>query len=221
MDYPPTLEQIEEIRARLLTWGAENYRPFPWRAPKSEWIGLISELLLQRTRAQNVIPVYEKFIRLYPAPENLARATVEEIEEVIFPLGLRWRAPLLQALARRIVETGSIPTRYEDLIGLPGVGPYVAAAWLSFHNSTRGVIVDSNIVRWICRMIDRTCDAETRRKKWLKDLADLLTPDSNVREYNYAVLDFTMTICTPGVPRCENCPLGAELCVFGFKRLCG
>lgn len=221
MNYPPTPEQVEEIRARLLAWGKMNYRSFPWRNPGSAWNGLIAELLLQRTRAQNVIPVYERFIRLYPTPERLAWASVEEVEEVIYPLGLRWRAPLLRALAREIVEIGSIPVLYEDLIRLPGVGPYAAAAWLSLHNDVRSAIVDSNVVRWICRMIDRPCDAETRRKKWLKDLADRLTPDSYVQEYNYAVLDFTMTICTPGVPRCEDCPLGSELCTFGFRRLYG
>jgi len=89
---------------------------------------------------------------------------------------------------------------------------------LSFHGGKNAVIIDANVVRWICRLVDRQCDAETRRKKWLIELAKKLTPDRRVKDYNYAVLDFTMEICVKK-PLCEVCPLGAKLCAYGRKKL--
>lgn len=200
-------------------WGKENFRDFPWRRPRRRWHGLIAEILLQRTRAENVIPVYRAFITSFPTLKRFAEASVEEIEQIIWPLGLRWRAPLLEALGRQLYERGRVPTSIEELTSLPGVGPYVAAAWLSFHGDGRGVLIDANVVRWICRMVGREYDGETRRKKWLIELADRLTPQENVKQFNYAVLDFTMTICIPREPRCEICPVGPRLCTYGREKL--
>lgn len=210
---------ITAIRRRVRKWGRENYRPFPWREPKRLWHALIAEVLLQRTRARNVVPVYEAFIARFPEAQDLKSATLEEIETLIYPLGLHWRAPLLKQLCDYLANTdGKVPTTREELLQLPAVGPYVAAAMLSFHCGRRGVLIDANIVRWLCRLVGRSMDEETRRKRWLIELADAITPRRKVHEFNYAALDFTMEICAK-VPKCEQCPIGSKLCLHGRKVL--
>ncbi len=216
-DFP--LETAERIQTLLLEWGVENHRDFPWRVARKRWHGLIAEVLLQRTRAGNVAPVYEAFVEHFSEPDDLAEATVEEVEDVIRPLGLRWRAPLLKRLGQCLTALdGEPPDTIEELLELPGVGAYSAAAYLSLYAGRRAVIIDSNVVRWICRMLDRPMDGETRRKRWLREDADALTPHERVSDYNYSVLDFTMSICGRA-PLCIQCPVGSELCLYGRRVL--
>jgi A/G-specific adenine glycosylase len=89
---------VRAVRRRLLRWGRRNYKEFPWRRPDQLWHALIAEILLQRTRAKNVIPVYENFITRFPTVDSLKGITLEAIEQIIYPLGLRWRAPLIKEL---------------------------------------------------------------------------------------------------------------------------
>ena len=174
---------------------------------------------MQRTKAASVVGVYDRFINAYPTPSELARASVEDIGEIIYPLGLQWRAPLLKQLGERLAERGEkLPQTLNELLALPAVGPYAAAAFLSFHLNLRGTIIDANVVRWLCRMVDRPMDGETRREKWLIELADTFTPLRNVKAYNYAVLDFSMQICAKR-PKCEQCPIGPKYCAYGRKTL--
>ena len=171
-------------------------------------------MLLQRTRAANVVPVYERFIERFPEATDLKTVTDAEIEALIYSLGLGWRAPLLKRLCDYLAETdGKCPRTYAGLIELPAVGPYVAAAVLSFHSGRRGVIIDVNVVRWLCRMVGAPMDGETRRKRWLIELAERLTPARDVGAFNYALLDFTMQICSK-TPKCPACPL-RDLCAYG------
>lgn len=215
----PGDEAVREVRRRLVRWGRANYRAFPWRAPSSPFFGLVAEIMLQRTRAQNVVPVYERFIERYPTPRDLACADLGELVTLWRPLGLLWRVPLVQALGARLAAEGRIPDTLDGLLDLPGVGPYAAAAYHSFHGGGRGVLIDSNVVRWLARLTGRSFDAETRRKRWVRDLIERVTPPGGVREFNFALLDFTMTICVPGRPRCEVCPLSPSLCEYGRARL--
>ena len=213
---PSTARQIRE---RVLEWGEENYRSFPWRESDQGWHGLIAEILLQRTRASNVVQVYNNFVCRFPTPAHLGQSSLEEVKDVIYPLGLVWRAPLLQKLGQQLdALDGNIPLALDELIELPGVGSYVASAWLSFHANVSSTIVDANVVRWLCRIVDRPYDGETRRKKWLVRFAEILTPEERNRDYNFAVLDFTMQICKKN-PTCASCPLGAEFCTHGRNTL--
>lgn len=210
---------IKSIRRILLKWGTANYKDFPWRKTDNKWHALLAEVLLQRTRVRAVVPVYNELIKRYPEPVDLANASLSEIEEVVYSLGLPARAVTLKALAAEVAFIeGRIPLNIDGITKLPGIGTYIAAAWLSFHAGGKAVIIDANVVRWICRLIDRQCDAETRRKKWLIELAKKLTPERRVKDYNYAVLDFTMEICVKK-PLCEICPLGAKLCEYGKRKL--
>lgn len=215
----PSPGSIRKIRRIIVAWGTRNFRPFPWRNPAENWHALLAEVLLQRTRANSVVPVYQQFIFAFTTPSKLGRAPLEKIKKLLYPLGLRWRAPLIKKLGQALhSHGGNPPPSFTELITLPGVGPYAAAAYLGFHTNSRAVIIDANVVRFLCRLIGYHYDGETRRKQWLLDFADRMTPARNVKKYNYAVLDFTMQICTTR-PKCEQCPVGPTLCIYGRKIL--
>ena len=216
---PLAPRDIEQIRRRLRAWGRENYQRFPWREPRHPWHALVAEVLLQRTRARNVEPVYRAFVARFPNARNLKSATLQEIETLIYPLGLRWRASLLLQLCEYLAaHEGRVPDARAELLQLPAVGPYVASAMLSLHLNRRAVLIDANVVRWLCRLVDRPMDGETRRKTWLIELAEAVTPPRRAREFNYALLDFTMQICATR-PQCARCPIGPKLCQHGRKLL--
>lgn len=157
------------------------------------------------------MPVYESFVERYPVPDMLVRERPARLLETVGPLGLHWRAALLIAMAQRVVERGEVPSDLQELTELPGVGHYAASAYLSLHLGRRAVLIDSNIVRLLGRVFGFPVDAETRRKGWLLDLADRLTPTRAFQRYNFALLDLAMNLC--GVnPRCSECPLAARHC---------
>ena len=171
--------------------------------------------MLQRTRAEQAERVFLEFREIYPAAGDFAVASESAVTAVTERLGLHWRGPLLFRAAQQVADLGGSPP--EDptaLTSLPGVGPYASAAWLSLHRNKRAVIVDSNVARWLARMTGRPFDGETRRKAWVLELADDLTPKKGFRAYNYAVLDFTMQVCRPKRPTCHACPLRPD-CQFG------
>jgi A/G-specific adenine glycosylase len=219
MEYPPHNGEIEEVRRTIMNWGGENLKSFPWREPERAWQGLIAEVLLQRTRAESVVPVFEKFCERYPTIQDFASASEDEIEELIEPLGLRKRAPLLNELGNELSTLGEIPKDRETLEDLPGIGPYTAGAWLSFHCGRSSSIVDANVVRWVCRMIGHDYDRSTRRKEWFRELVGEITPDNETATFNYSVLDFAREICRPKSPRCEQCPLGPSICSYGKRKM--
>ena len=214
-EYSPS--EIRQIRQVLLRWGRSHFADFPWRTEEDPWLALVAEVLLQRTRASIVSDVFERFGRQYPTPESAAAATDKELKSIIGGLGLHWRIPLVRRLAQEIVLYRGVPNDLDALQSLPGVGPYAAAAYLSLHAGRRAVIIDANVVRWLCRMTGSLMHGETRRQLWVRELADALTPPRAFRNHNYAVLDFTMQICA-AKPRCEVCPL-LRFCDYGMGRL--
>jgi A/G-specific adenine glycosylase len=163
--------------------------------------------MLQRTRAASVLPVWRRFADKYPRPNDLQQADAGELEHLMRPLGLAWRIRLVLRLAHELVKQGgSVPTRQNDLKRMSAVGEYAASAFLSLHCNKRAVLIDANVVRWICRMTGDQFDGETRRKKWLRGLAESLTPRSTFRDFNFGVLDLTMTACGRQ-PTCSICPV--------------
>ncbi|MBQ2644295.1 hypothetical protein IJG14_01815 [bacterium] len=119
-----------------------------------------------------------------------------------------------KALAK-ILSEKSVPESKEELIKLPGVGEYVASAYLSLHQNKRAVIIDSNVVRLYGRFFGFETDGETRRKKWFIDLANKLTPKRNFYLYNYSLLDFPRNICTQK-PNCTKCILKLK-CIYPIE----
>jgi len=206
--------EIDSIHQSLLTWWQENNADFPWRRFIPIWQAIVAEIMLQRTKAEQVVPVFREFQRRYQSAAQFSEATRQELKELMRPLGLGWRTDGVYELARAAaLNSGRFPSDVASLQKLKGVGPYVAAAVSSLHAGHRAVIIDSNVVRVLCRLIGSNYGPETRRKAWLKDLADKLTPE-DARSYNYALLDLAMKVCVPRTPACEMCPL-IKSCVTG------
>ena len=216
MDREYVRHNARRISQSVTKWGRANYREFPWRSTGNIWLALVAEIFLQRTRVTSVDPIWRKFPERYPTPQILSRSDPQELQALMSPLGLKWRVPLVRDLAETLSKTTAIPSSKEKLLRLPGVGPYVSSALRSFHMGIRDTIVDANVVRWICRLTGDESDGETRRAKWLAGLAERLTPKTTHREYNYAVLDLTMTICVRK-PKCAICPV-AKWCSYQNSR---
>jgi len=193
-------------------WGRAHYENFPWRETPSHFHALVAELMLQRTKAEQVLPVYNDFVKLCPSLKSAKNVTDTQIRDKLKSLGLNWRIDNIVKLTKTLSEKGHVPIEYESLIRLPGVGPYVASAFLSFHTDQRHFIIDSNAVRLWGRIFGLETDAETRRKKWFRELVDDITPDKAFRCFNYAVIDITRAICKPK-PLCNACPLN-EFCCY-------
>ena len=203
------------IQRRLLRWSKSRPVTFPWREERDPWLTLAAEIMLQRTRAAQVEPVFLEFKQRFPSAAQLVAAGPAAVRALTDRLGLHWRGALLCRAAQAVAEAGGFPP--EDLAALrriPGVGPYTTAAWLSLHRNTRAVIVDANVSRWLSRMTGLPYERDPRHVRWVNELADRLTPPRAFRRYNYAVLDFTMTICTPRSPRCNACPVRGY-CEYG------
>jgi A/G-specific adenine glycosylase len=200
-------ETIRYLRRQLVRWGRANFSNFPWRYETNHFHALIAELLLQRTKAEQVVAVYKMFKEHFPDPPALAAASPQEIEAVIAPLGLRWRARFLSDLGKKLVENDrDTLSNLARLRELPGVGPYAAAAYLSLHRGKRASIVDSNVVRFYGRFFGFGTGAETRRDKGVLELADRITPRKGFKNFNYGLIDFTRLVCKTK-PLHEICPV--------------
>ena len=202
-----TEHQVRNIRRRLLNWGRMNYQEYPWRTDTDAWLTFVAEMFLQRTQASQVRGVYEEFKKCYPTPLALLGADSNEVSLLVRKLGLGFRSRFLRDIAAVAVDLGGVlPENMGELTRLRGVGPYTAAAWLSLHRGKPAVLIDSNVVRWLSRMTGNPFKRDPRGVSWVRDLAERLTPPRVFQEYNYAVLDFTMKICTPRRPDCHHCP---------------
>ena len=201
--------KINFFKKKIVMWGRENYFDFPWRTTQNHWHALVAEIMLQRTNALQVVPVYLDFTKRYKTPSDYM---LDENIEVFESLGLHWREKLLRELAQTLA-TQKIPANRQELLKLPAIGDYIASAYLSMHLNKFDRIIDSNVVRLYGRYFGFTTDGETRRKRWLIELAEKLTPPRIFRDYNYALLDFTREICKPK-PLCEACPLNKHCAYY-------
>ncbi len=206
-----TPSDIQFFRRQVTKWGKLNYARFPWRKTKNRWLGLVAEILLQRTRAEQVVPVYLEFASKYPTPSEFSK---DLNSDVFGRLGLRWREKLLHALAE-LVQSGELPGDKVQLLRLPAVGSYVASAFRSLHLGKRDTIVDSNIVRLYGRFFGLKTNSETRRDRKFLELASKITPEKGFKDFNYALLDFTRAICRPK-PQCSVC-LISNRCHFANR----
>lgn len=206
---PRSEHQLRFVR-RLLRWGRENRRSFPWRDEKDPFKILVAEILLQRSRGTTVVPVYSEIWRRWPDATALSRGKVASIRSVIRPLGLVRRAEKLKTLAAEIVALGGVPTTLEGLLELTGVGRYAASATRAVAFERRQATVDGVTARVYRRYfgLDDATPASNDRDLWT--VVENVTPTTGVREWNWSVLDLAATICLPGRPRCEICPLASD-----------
>jgi A/G-specific adenine glycosylase len=207
--------KIELFKRKLLVWGKSNFANFPWREANKPFYSLIVEILLQRTRAEQVVPVYRQFKKIFSSPRSLSNARLKSIEKLIYPLGLKWRAGKLIKLGSEIDKKhrGTIPLSMDDLLSLSGVGPYAAGAFLSLHCGVRSIIPDANMARILGRVFGFSVHAETRRDKNFLLLCDMVTPKRKFSQFNYAVLDHGRKVCLPKNPACISCPLD-NICYY-------
>jgi A/G-specific adenine glycosylase len=204
------VESTARFRRDLMYWGRANQRSFPWRETDDPFRILVAEILLQRSRGKTVAKVYEQVFRRWPTAPALSRARIATIQAAIRPLGLVRRATTLKQLASEVVRLGGVPRTLDELLRLPGVGPYAAGATLVVAFDGRAAIVDGVTARVYRRYFGLTSSdpASTDRELWR--LVEDATPARNVRHWNWAVLDLASTICLPKVPRCGSCPLKAH-----------
>lgn len=211
---------LNQFHESLLAWDARYRRIFPWRATENPFYIMIAELMLRRTQAQQVVKVYEDFIKKFPDARTLSDAPPNKVETTLFPLGLAWRVSAFQLIARILVEqyNGEVPANYDALVALPGIGDYVASAVCCFAFGQAVIIVDTNTVRVLGRLFNIPTHAESRRRKPVRVLLQSLLNQKNPKSYNYAMLDLAALICTPANPKCQVCPL-LSYCATGQKQI--
>lgn len=212
--------KIRFFRRTLLAWWHSSRRPFPWRCVEaSNYHHIVSEVLLQRTKAETVAAFWPTFISRFPSWETLAAANVTEVEEVLRPIGLaKQRAPRLHGLATVIAsKKGRFPRSRKAIESLPGVGQYIANAVLLFCHDKPHPLLDVNMARVMERFFGERKLADIRYDPYLQSLASFIIRHPNGRILNWSILDFSASVCRARGPLCMICPL-AEMCHYAAKR---
>ncbi len=195
---------------KLLAWFDSNKRDLPWRRTTDPYRIWVSEVMLQQTQVQTVVPYYQKLLAQFPTVESLARAPERSILKAWEGLGYYSRARNLHAAAKIVSKKfgGQLPQRYEQLLELPGFGPYIAAAVASIAFGEKKAVVDGNAARVLARLYAKRVDVKDAgvRKK-LQITADELIGERRPGDYNQALMELGATICVPNNPRCLDCPL--------------
>jgi A/G-specific adenine glycosylase len=194
----------------LLDWYAAHGRDLPWRRTRDPYRVLVSEIMLQQTQVDRVIPKYHEFLRRYPTLQRLARADARAVRRLWYPLGYNARPFRLHQIAREAVATygGRLPDRAEDLRRLPGVGRYTAGAMLAFAHGRDVPVLDTNVRRVLGRVfLGARRAARARGDKLFWDLAGALVPPGRGYDFNQALMDFGATWCSPRKPKCRPCPM--------------
>lgn len=198
------------FRENLMRWGQDHFRAFPWRFTTSPYYILMAEIMLHRTQAIQVVPIYERFIKKYPDIGSLRMVTREELHSSLYSLGLRWRVDLIMDMVTQINErfAGSVPQEKVDLLSLSGVSDYIASAVRCFAWNLPDAIVDTNTVRVVGRLFNLKIKDSSRRNSLFRKLIGSLVDVNEPRSYNFALLDLAAQVCLKGrPPLCEICPV--------------
>jgi A/G-specific adenine glycosylase len=202
---------------RLLAWYRASHRDLPWRRTGDIYAVWVSEVMLQQTRVETVIPYYERFLARFPTAASLAAAPLQDVLKLWEGLGYYGRARHFHRAAQRVVAEhgGRVPTDYEAFRALPGVGDYIAAAVLSIAAGAPHAVVDGNVLRVWARF--RGIGEEVRAAKVVRRIREELRaaiPADEPGDFNQALMELGATVCTPSSPRCPLCPLAAECTAF-------
>ena len=201
------------LREPLLTWYQGVRRDLPWRVlwrehadPYHVWV---SEIMLQQTVIKAVIPVYQRFLERFPDVAALAQASEEEIRQAVRGLGYYRRFRLMHAAARELIQRGEEwPQTFALWKELPGIGDYTAAAISSIAFDQPAAVVDGNVERVFCRLLDlREAPNEPRLKRAFKELANEFLDTRHPGDFNQALMELGQTVCTVSTPACTACPL--------------
>ena len=206
---------MHDLRDPILEWYDGHARDLPWREPSaSPWAVMVSEFMLQQTPVSRVLPVFEQWMDAWPTPADLAASSTGDAVRAWGRLGYPRRALRLHAAATAIVErhAGQVPSDYEDLLALPGVGDYTAAAIASFAYGRRHVVLDTNVRRVLARSVSGVELPGTSVTRAERELAAGLLPgdDATAATWAVAVMELGALVCPATAPRCEACPVAGR-----------
>jgi A/G-specific adenine glycosylase len=196
------------VLEQLVNWFNENQRPLPWRMAYDPYQVWVSEVMLQQTQVETALPYFERFVREFPSVQALARADEERVLKLWAGLGYYRRAKNLMAAARIVSEQHGdrVPSDYDALIELPGVGQYMAGAILSIAFNKPYPVVDGNVRRVLSRIYGWT----EENPKGLWEAAARLANEAEPRLVNQALMELGATVCSFKSPRCLICPVQAS-----------
>ena len=205
----------QRFRRRLLAWYHANGRDLPWRRTDDPYHILVSEMMLQQTQVDRVVPKYHEWLEKYPSLAALASAPAREVNRTWRPLGYNIRPTRLHAIARESVARygGELPSDEETLLSFKGIGAYTAGAIRSFAFGQRAAILDTNVARVLFRIFIGRGDAKAhamRGRLWA--ISEALVPHKHVFDFNQALMDFGATVCVARKPNCGGCPM-TKLCI--------
>jgi A/G-specific adenine glycosylase len=209
----PRPSDRRRFRQRLLTWYRRHGRDLPWRKTDDPYHILVSEIMLQQTQVDRVLPKYAEWLDKYPSMHALASAPEHEVAETWRPLGYNIRPRRLQSIARESVEKygGRLPSDEATLRSFKGIGQYTAGAIRSFAFGERAAILDTNVARVLFRVYVGTGDSKSHAmKRHLWTLSETLMPSRRVFDFNQALMDFGAMICVARAPKCLVCPMRHE-----------
>ena len=186
----------------LLGWATFRLRELPWRATRDPWGILVSEVMLQQTGVARVMPKWHAFMESFPSPADCAHAALGDVLRVWQGLGYPRRARNLQAAAREISvrHGGEVPQSLDDLLALPGVGPYTARAVLAFAFEDDAAVVDTNVARVLARLVGERLTAKRAQAE-----ADRLLASGTAWLWNQGLMELGAMVCRP-TPSCDECP---------------
>jgi len=210
MENFPLAEARRTLIEPLLLWFRQTGRDLPWRRTYDPYHVWISEIMLQQTQMDRGVVYFQRWIDRFPSVQAVAAADLQEILKYWEGLGYYARARNLHKAAREIVEKygGIVPCNSQQLLALPGIGPYTAAAIASVAGNEDVATVDANVMRVYARLFDLPLPLqETETKKRIAAMARDLLPSGRARLYNQALMDLGGLVCLPKNPRCEDCPL--------------
>lgn len=205
---------MPRLSSRLLKWYRQNKRTLPWRDHPDPYAVWVSEIMLQQTRVETVIPYFKKWMRLFPTVGDLAKASERDVLKAWEGLGYYSRARNLHKAAKIVAEKyhGELPRNLDDLRALPGIGRYTAGAIASMSFGMDEPTLDGNLRRLFARLFDVAEPADSPSgEKLLWGLAAQNLPRGRAGDFNQALMDLGAAICLPKNPRCPICPL-KELC---------
>jgi A/G-specific adenine glycosylase len=217
----PTTAERRRFRQRLLTWYRRHGRDLPWRKTDDPYHILVSEIMLQQTQVDRVLPKYAEWLDKYPSFDSLAAAPEGDVTATWYPLGYNIRPKRLQSIAREAVAKygGRLPADEETLLSFKGIGAYTAGAIQSFAFGKRAAILDTNVARVLFRVFVAAGDPKShamKRQLWAVSAA--LVPVRHVFDFNQALMDFGAMVCVARKPKCLVCPMAKGCRAFPLDR---
>jgi len=209
----PASPDRRRFRNRLLTWYRRHGRDLPWRKTDDPYHILVSEIMLQQTQVDRVLPKYAEWLEKYPTFQALAAAPEQDVTKTWYPLGYNIRPKRLQSIAREAVERygGRLPADEETLLSFKGIGAYTAGAIRSFAFRERAAILDTNVARVLFRVFVGDGDLKSHAmKQHLWKVSETLVPKRDVFDFNQALMDFGAMMCPARNPKCLVCPMSKD-----------